>query len=152
MPRKKKPIVEIVPASQAALVPKPSPANIEAIIERMVWERVDEILAERGAAEMEPNFQPREISTEIRLRQSVYERRKWSIYFEKWGCKVCGNKKVSHVGSGSCERCYMRVYQRLAQIKHDFDKANPESEIKRDIDQITKRVRSAQALLGHGEK
>jgi Zn finger protein HypA/HybF involved in hydrogenase expression len=152
MTRKKKPGVEIVPASETALVPKRPAESPQAVLDRMVRERVDEIMAERGSAPMESDFQPKEVAFELQRRQTVFERRKWPLYFEKWGCRKCERKRVAHMSTGQCAACHSRLQQRLAAIKRDFDKANPDQEIERKIDQLTSRFRSAQALLGELEE
>ncbi len=120
MPRKKKPIVEIVPTSEMALVPKAPTANFQAVLDRMVRDRVDEILTERGAALLEPDFHTREIAIEIQQHQTVFDRRKWGLYFEKWGCRMCGKKQVSHGTKGYCDACHHLIYDRLAHRRH-FD-------------------------------
>jgi hypothetical protein len=150
MPRKKKPIVEVLPTSQVALVPKT--ANFQAALDRMVRDRVDQIMAERGTGELEPDYQTKELSSERRRSQNVFERNKWGLYFEKWGCKTCGRKKnVSHAANGHCSTCHIRIWQRLAALKREYDRNNPESRIAEDIDHLTRRLRSAQALLGERE-
>ena len=154
MPRKKKTNTEIVLrlASEAVLVPKPSAGDLHAVLDRMVRERVDEILAMRDAGQLESDFHPREVSYEILSRQSVFEKRKWSLFYEKWGCRSCGKKTVAHQSSGHCATCVGRLAGRLAVIKRHFDLASPEPEISRQIDRLTSRVRTAQALLGNSEK
>ena len=152
MRRKKKANVEIVPASEAALVPKAPAAKLQDMLDRMVRERVDEILAERGAPLLEPDFQSKEIAIAIQQRQTVFDRRKWTLYFEKFGCRTCGNKKVSHASKGYCHACHLLIFCRLKSLKREFEQANPDPEKKRQIDQITSRVRSAQAFLGEGKK
>ena len=151
MPREKKPIVELVLQSQMPLTLESPAANLQAMLDRMVRERVNEIMAEPGA-DLEPDFQPKEVSFEIQRRQTVYERRKWALYFEKWGCRRCGGKKASHMGSGHCDKCHHLLAGRLLQIKHEYERANPEKEIERNIDRLTSRIRNAQRLLGKGEK
>jgi Zn finger protein HypA/HybF involved in hydrogenase expression len=152
MPRKKNPSVEIMPRSGGALKPKLWTANFQATLERIVRERVDEIMANPGSSQFETDFQPKEFAIEIRQNQTVFESRKWRLYFEKWGCRMCSQKTVLHAGSGCCEKCNRLVTQRLIQIKRDYEKADPEREIERQIDHITSRVRSARELLGEGEK
>jgi hypothetical protein len=44
------------------------------------------------------------------------------------------------------------LFQRLAKIERDFKLANPEQEIQRQIDHMTSRIRTAEALLGKDEK
>ena len=152
MPRKKKANVEIVPASEAVLVPREPAANLQEMLDRMVRERVDEILAMRAGGHVEPDFQPREVANDARIRNNVFEIRKWSLYFEKWGCRMCHRKNVGHASSGYCGRCHSLVALRLAAIKRNFYRDDPELEIERQINQITSRTRSAQALLGDVEK
>jgi len=149
MPRTRKPIVEVLPPSEAALVP--AGENLEALLDRMVRERVNEILRERGDAPLEPDFQPREVAYELQRRQTVYERHKWARYFERWGCRRCNRKDVPHASAGFCVRCHMLFTGRLLKIKRDYDKANPEKEINRQIDRITSKIRNARMLLGEGE-
>src|ERR1700736_2101724 len=151
MSRKKMPAVEIVPASESALVPKRPSGNLQAVLDRMVRERVDEIMAERGA-QLAVDFQPKEVAYELQRRQTVFERRKWSLYFEKWGCRMCRTKRVNHVSSGHCAACHSLLQGRLAQIKLNFDHDNPDQEIDQKIDQLTSRFRSAQSLLAEREE
>jgi hypothetical protein len=143
MPRKKKPAVEIVPASEAALVPKPATANLQAMLDRMVRDKVDEIMAERAAGQSELAHQPRE----IRRHHPGFERVKWPLYFEKWGCEVCGRKRqVSHGSKGRCATCVLRLYHRMQRLEREWVRNNPESQIAEDIDRLTRRFRSAQEL------
>lgn len=146
---------EVIPEPEAAIVPmaaKEPSANLKAVIENMVRQRVDEILSASGIGEFEPNFRPREIAQAARQTQDMFERTKWSLYFEKWGCQVCGKKNAAHFHTGHCTTCACRIHQRLIKIKHDYEKTHPEAEIDRQIDQLTLRARSAAALLGDSEK
>ena len=152
MPRKKKPNVEIVPESQAALVPKAPAANFQAVLDQMVRDRVAEALAEGDVSLMEPDFLPREIAIEIVAQQTLFHRCKFRLYFEKWGCRTCGKKTVAHSGRGYCHHCHVLIHQRLQQIKRDWDKAHSDKEIDRQIARISSRVRSAQTFLGEGKK
>jgi hypothetical protein len=153
MPRKKKPVVEIVRLPEAVLAPSPTTAHLQAVLDRMVRQRVDEIMAERGDVDLEPDFQSKEVAYELQRRQTVFDRKKWRLYFEEWGCRMCQRKKwVSHASSGHCSRCVSLMNARLAKIKRRFEEANPETEIDRQIDRISSRLRSAQELLGEIEK
>jgi hypothetical protein len=153
MPRKKKLVVEIERLPEAALVPNPSAAHLQAEFDRMVRQRVDEILAERRPDQMAPAFQPREVAYELQRRQSVFQRREGRLYFEKWGCMICQRKKhVSHASGGICSGCYGRETLRRAQIRREYERSNPEAEIDKQIDRLTSRLRSAQELLGEIEK
>lgn len=65
-------------------------------------------------AEFQPWFQSREVAHKIKRRQTVAEQRKWSCFFEDWGCLVCQTKTKPHCSNGMCQTCYSRVKQRLA--------------------------------------
>jgi hypothetical protein len=153
MSRKKK-LKEIVLKPQAAIVPAvPAPsANLQAAIESIVRKRVDEILASSGIGEFEPNFRSREMSQAGRQIQNMFERVKWSLYFEKWGCQICGKKTVAHMHTGHCTTCAGRIQLRLKQLKLVYERAHPEAEIERQIDHLTSRSRTAEALLGNRQK
>lgn len=156
MPRKKT-TVEVLPQT-ATIVVRPTTAEIElranpeieAMIGRLVEERLRKIMSDEDA--VSESFQPKEISYEFRQQHELFERHKWILYFEKWGCQRCSRKKVSHGAKGYCSSCYARLHSRLVQIKADYEKANPEGRIGQDIDRLTLRVRSARALVGEREK
>src|ERR1035438_6102569 len=86
----------------------------------------------------------------IQRRQSVFERRTRGPDFDKWGCRMCGRKKVSHASSGHCGRSHNKLTLRLMQLKREYNNANPERDIERDIDRLSSRFRSAEKLLGEG--
>ena len=158
MPRKKRPTVEIVRANPAPPAPRgltPAPgarlapdAKLEGMLTRLVQERVDEIMAQRGAVDLEPDFRPKEVAWEIQRRQTVFERRKWSLYFSKWGCRRCDRKKAVHAGNGYCSKCHGLFFGRLTQLRREHDRNNPESEVDRHVEHIVSRVRNAERLLG----
>ena len=59
-------------------------------LEQIVEQRVDEVLAASNAARfLEPEFRPQALVSAIMTRQTVWDRRKHSLYFEKWGCRQC---------------------------------------------------------------
>src|SRR5882724_6868971 len=119
---------------------------MRAVLDRMVRDRVDEIMAERGRPGGAQLFQPRDVSYEIQRRQTVFERRKWALYFAKWGCRMCRRKKINHSSGGCCAACTSMVANRLSQIKIEYDRENPETQINENIDRLTRRLRSAQEL------
>ncbi len=150
--RSPKPTAEIVPASEAALVPPGPRQDLEAMITRIVRERVDELMVKVEGRQVEPDFLPKDVSVELQERRNVFERRKWSLYFEKWGCRMCSRKNVSHAATGHCARCHNLVAGRLALIKAEYERNNPETEIDRQIDRLTSRFRVAKSLLGRCEE
>lgn len=146
------PRAEIVPAPKAAIVRRRSRQDVQAMIERIVRERVDEIMVKVEAGQVEPDFLRKDEAAELRQRQDMFERTKWSLYFEKWGCRMCHRKNVGHLGTGHCTRCHHLIRDRLNQLKLEYERENPESEIDRQIDRLTSRFRVAKSLLRGGEE
>jgi hypothetical protein len=136
---------ELVRSPQAI---SPFTEGVQAMIARLVKDRVDQIVIQNKADEPEPDFLPREIDYQVRRAQDVFERHKWPLYFEKWGCRMCRRKKnVSHAAGGCCSRCYHIVTTRLRQIRLAYEQGNPEYEIFRQIDRLTLPERTAKQLL-----
>ncbi len=150
MPRKKKPVVEIVRASSALAVPQPNAAKLEALLDRLVQQRVSEALSQRDAALFEPHFRSSRVSHEIRRHQTVSEQRRWPAYFDRWGCLACRRTKAVHAGNGYCERCRLRISQRLKAIERELSKAYAQQGGQDQVGEITSRVRDAERLLGKG--
>ena len=65
---------------------------------------------------LEPWFRSRQESLEIKRTQTVPEQRKWSVYYERWGCVCCTKNKTPHRALGFCLTCYLRVAQRIKEI------------------------------------
>lgn len=85
-------------------------------LQRLVQEKVAEIMSERDAVAFEPFFRSRQIAYELKRLQTVPEQRKWSVRFERLGCLICQTKKQIHVGCGMCQTCYSRTFAELNQI------------------------------------
>jgi hypothetical protein len=100
----------------------PSPAEIarlpvqRAELDRLVQEKVAEILHARDEFMFEPFFRSRQIAYELKRLQTVTEQNKWQVYFQRFGCLRCGTRERIHVGAGCCDRCYPETYNRLKQI------------------------------------
>jgi hypothetical protein len=140
MPKKQTVSVEIVR--------RPSPEDMKAMLDRMVTDKIEQILAERDLEQLAPVYR----SSRIRPIHPGFEREKHGLYFEKWGCEVCGRKdNVSHMGKARCERCNTRYHQRIAALEREWISKNPESQIVEDIDRLTRRLRTAQELLEESE-
>jgi hypothetical protein len=135
--------------ASAEIVRQPSTEDMKAMLDRLVKEKVEEALAERGADQ----FQPVNWSRRIRKVHPGFERDKSALYFEKWGCRICGRKAgVSHNGRAMCQRCCARDQNRMKQLELEWVRNNPESQIADDIDRLTRRQRTARALLGESEE
>jgi hypothetical protein len=140
MPKKQTVSVEIVR--------RPSPVDMKATLERMMKDQFEKLMAERDLEQLAPVYRSRR----IRPIHPGFEREKHGLYFEKYGCEVCGKKNdLSHMGKGRCERCSNRYHQRMAALEHEWLSKNPDSQIAEDIDRLTRRVRTAEALLGESE-
>ena len=72
---------------------------------QLIDERVSEAISGPTAA-IEPFFQSKRLLTEIRRVQSVPEQNKFTYYFKKWGCMVCGTHEGGHRAVGMCGKCY----------------------------------------------
>ncbi len=73
---------------------------------------------ERPVAEdpFEPWFVSKQEALAIRRQQTVTQQRRWTIYFDLWGCIACDRENVRHHSKGLCERCHVRIISRLKQI------------------------------------
>ena len=70
---------------------------------------------------LEPWFRSRQESIEIKRTQTVPEQRKWSVYYDRWGCVSCTKKKTPHKSLEFCQACYLRVSQRIKEILKDAE-------------------------------
>lgn len=115
----KKPAEE-VKVVKAELLPSPEsilrPGVDKTVIDRIVQQKVAEIMAEREAATLEPFFRSRQIAYEIRRLQTVPEQESWHVFFERRGCLYCHSKERIHGGCGMCVRCYPRIIREKQKI------------------------------------
>jgi hypothetical protein len=146
----KKPIVSVEIESlrdSQGIVRRPSPEEMNTMLDRMVTDKIEKALAERDLEQLAPVYRNRR----IRPIHPGFERDKHALYFEKWGCQTCGRKRnVNHMCNARCERCHVRFEQRMMQLEREWVSKNPESQILEDIDRLTRPLRSARALLGEG--
>lgn len=120
-------------AKPVAIEVIPSPARIEidkATLDKLVQQKVAEILTARDEFICEPFFRSRQVSYEIRRLQTVPEYKKWSVYYQCHGCLCCGESKLPYAGTGCgmCARCYNRVTTRLRVIVRELIKQNDGNE------------------------
>jgi hypothetical protein len=67
----------------------------------------------------DPFFRPAAERAAIQRIQTSRQRRRWPLYFRRWGCLVCGS--TDDFGAlGFCRRCYLRVDARLAKIEAEL--------------------------------
>jgi hypothetical protein len=110
--RKSNPAIELIPSPSAIVRTSIS----EAELNRLVQQKVAEIMAERDATVFEPFFRSRQIAYELKRLQTVPEQRNWSVYFERCGCLICETRKSIHAGNGMCNTCHARTFQTLKHI------------------------------------
>lgn len=93
-------------------------------IKRQIQMRKRE-LAQAGpsanSGSLETWFRPKKISDEVRRLQTVVERRKWSAYFERYGCLRCRKTNRPHSGNGLCASCRLGIHTRLKAILKELE-------------------------------
>jgi hypothetical protein len=117
------PGVELIP-SPAAIVRARTGID-KAELDRIVKQKVAEIMAERDAFIFEPFFRSRQIAYELKRLQTIPEQEKWSIFYERKGCLACETRVEIHAGCGMCKNCYQRTFRELTQIVAEGMKGEP---------------------------
>ena len=138
MPRAKKAKAEII---------RVQPQLDLETLDRLIQKRVAEATASQGTI-LEPWFQSNTLAAEIRRHQSVFHKRKFTLYFEKWGCLVCGTKEQAHDSHGMCGKCMRKFVERLKQLERDYAKAHPAEYADQQTESLTSRIRNAERILG----
>lgn len=101
----------------------PSPHDVSQLpvkrsdLDRLVQEKVAEILHAREEFAFEPWFRSRQIAYELKRLQTVSEQQTWTIYYNRFGCLVCQTQMRAHGGRGFCSQCYAATQNRLKQIR-----------------------------------
>ena len=105
------------------------------------------IVSVRDALLFEPHFRPKRESDAIRRCMTAQQKRRWTIYFEKFGCLACGHtRKRIHAGNGYCTRCFTNIAARLRSIVREL--SNERETIPAELHEISAAVREAERLLG----
>jgi len=161
MPRKKKLSVEVVRSlpemlarRAAVLSPRQEAAawfsqESWAVLDDLVKQKVAEVLAHREDFLFEPHFQERRVSFELRRLMTVPELKKWSRYYDRWGCLRCGTKRRPHASHGYCQPCKSCIWYRLKTILKELSRERSSSAT--EVQQLTSRITAATRLLGKGE-
>ncbi len=150
MPRKKKSSVEIIRANPVTPTLQVGQANLEAVLDRLVRERVAEVLANPDDTLLSTEFLSKRLADEIRRHQTTFARHRWTLFFERHGCRDCHRKKVLHAGTGYCERCRNRVVYRLKAIERELAKQYGEHNDPRGAERFASRILDAERLLNGG--
>jgi hypothetical protein len=112
--RKNEPEIEVL-SSPAEIVRWRSGID-KAELDRLVQEKVAEIMAARDAFVFEPFFRSRQIAYELKRLQNVSEQRTSAISFERYGCMICETREQIHGGHGMCVTCNAKWFRRRTQI------------------------------------
>ncbi|HVA16445.1 MAG TPA: hypothetical protein VMV59_01900 [Candidatus Dormibacteraeota bacterium] len=129
------------------LPPEPRTSESEAsLLERLVHKKVAEIMGNREDLLLRPFFDTKRVSDEIRRIQTVPERLKWAVYFERWGCLACGAKNAN-ARCGMCENCYQRTMARLRRIVAESMRSGMQERFTGDLEALAKKaLRSVDSL------
>lgn len=89
---------------------------------------------------------PREVFQKINaiVPRAYYQRMR--VYFEFYGCLVCHKKTTTYYSCGMCQRCSVRVRDRLARCARVLAKRQSE-EVEPISTGIEAKIRSARLLL-----
>jgi hypothetical protein len=108
--------VEVLPPEVQSVALSLAQAELHTIVQQ----QLAEALAQKDGILIEPFFRERRIAEEIRRLQFVPERKKWSIYYDKWGCLRCGTNRRQHTSHGMCLRCNVQIVRRLKEIVREL--------------------------------
>jgi len=115
-------------AKPVAVEVLPSPARMlqatmdEATLQKLVDQRVAELLTAKEDLIFEPFFRSRQVSFAIWRLQSVPEMKKWSVYYERHGCYHCGKSERPHASCGVCSACRQWTQKELMGIVQELIK------------------------------
>jgi len=104
--------MEVLPSPQELLREPTDKAQLM----RLAAEMAAQMVAQREEFLFEPFFRSRRVAYELKRLQTVSEQRKWSVFFERFGCLICETMERIHGGNGMCCRCYSNTLGRLKQI------------------------------------
>ncbi|MGC1107105.1 MAG: hypothetical protein WA876_11250 [Candidatus Acidiferrales bacterium] len=129
-------------ATTELLPPEPQgPQSELSQLERLVQQKVAEILASREDLLLRPFFDTRRIAEELRRLQTMPARRKWSVYYATFGCLICRRKRESHHGGcGMCWNCYQRTSTRLRTIVDEATRPRARQRFNGDLESIARKA------------
>jgi hypothetical protein len=106
-------------ATRSGMVRPFDPEDVDSeseLLARLVKQQIAEILAQKDKLIFEPFFRSQQVACELQRLLTVPERRKWSAYFDRWGCLRCKTKNKTHAGCGFCGTCKALILYRLDSI------------------------------------
>lgn len=135
--------VELLPPEQSAAE----------LVAQVIEQKVAEALAHGSEADFQPFFQPREVAWEIKRRQTVTEKNKYSGAYEDWGCLVCHKKKRPHKSLWMCGSCYEKAHFRLvSSMRKRAPKPNQNQPTFMDSVRLAREALAPSAIQAEGHK
>jgi hypothetical protein len=110
------------------------------VIAKLVEQKVAEAMATEAGALFEPFMQTQRVFAEFRKHQTVVEQRKWTYYFEEWGCLVCGGKDLDHFSLGMCRPCFNRTKYRMIATLRRANAERPIQEEPKDLEALAQQA------------
>lgn len=101
----------------------PQGALPEALFETLIERKLAQMATKAANSVLEPFFQSKAVSDEIRRGQTLAEQAKWKLCYAKWGCLICETRSVPHVACGMCRACYARTQSRIKQVVQQAEAA-----------------------------
>lgn len=110
----------VEPAEPTEVIAPPQP---EVLFDVLIERKLAKMAKESVNTILEPFFQSKTVSDEMRRRQTIAERARWGLYFQKFGCLTCETKTAPHIGCGMCAKCYQRTVGRLRVVVEQAESA-----------------------------
>jgi hypothetical protein len=133
--------------SQAVEVLPGRVAGRDPVLERMIEQKIAEMMGDSQDAIFQPFFQTKAIAHEIRKLQTVPQQHKWTYRFEDYGCLICHAKDVRHASLGMCHNCHSRTGNELkASLKRRKNAEKREApEAVRDLAELAQQAIAQEA-------
>jgi hypothetical protein len=129
MAPKKNQLVKVEPVEAELVESLPPEARLPtslpttpAEFDRLLEQKLAELLARRDDTAFQPYLQSRRLYQELRKLQSVPERRVWSVHYERHSCTHCRTRVRPHSACGLCTLCYPKIFGQKRAIEKELSK------------------------------
>ena len=112
--------VEVLRTNEVEAIEGPRPRTPAEALKLAIQQEVAEAMASKEGFPFEPWFRSRQVAIELRRLQTVPERKRWAIFFEREGCIYCHKRDQSHASKGFCRRCEQHVFNVLKEIDSEL--------------------------------
>jgi ribosomal protein S14 len=130
---------EVLEPEQSAPA-RSAPVDVRKMLDEIVRQKVAEIMADEKSAILEPFMQGKRVSIEIRKQQDVVQQRKWSYFWEEWGCLICEQKDAGYGSVGMCRTCFARTAGRMKLTLEHVYANRPAYERLRDLAEVAREA------------